>query len=588
MPRPAYTDGSPSLCDRWGRRSDLVFYAVLAILAVLMLVRAAYGTEWYGDESYALGTPMRYVAGDHPIVDSWESHFSSGILLTPFVWVLEKTKPDGTGIVLMFRYLFVAMQAIYAFALWRLIRPHAPSWAAIVTSCAAFLYVPYFYLIPYYNSIMLPAMMLSALALLRAFTGDEGRSGRWLVASGVLAGVGIIAYPTMLLALPFFCTGIVLEARRRSDSGDGLVRRTLVAFLGSMFAALGVFAVVTIAASGMRHLPEALPYFLHPVDRDISLSGLVSRLERTWTVLIAPAAAVLVFAVGALIARKRRAPLAGVIVATIVATIAVAFVVYRVKAPSISFLDMPQATALGIGMVVPLMMLCRRDARTDTLFRLLCIPAFGLGVGTLVASHEGFETAAMPAVIAMIATLLVLAGPRGGERDARWIGPAVALPVVGAALVAAFFLFIGAQYTAGDAAVRQLGTTITTGPYAGLHTTADNAALYMSYMKQLQPLEASTGRIAFLEEFPQGYLFTGRLPGTYSVWTTFATGDRLQRYLNINGNYPDDIVATRFTGPNGGVAAKPFAPPFGLTAFAKKYKERYRTQDFVVYGRVTK
>jgi hypothetical protein len=565
-------------------RADIVFYAVLLVLTALLLVRAAYGMEWYGDEAYAMGTPMRYAAGDHPIVESWESHFSSGMLLTPFVWALERATPGGTGLVLRFRYVFVLLQALYVLALWRIVRPLVPPWAAVLTAAAAFVYLPYFYVFPYYNSIMVPAFVLATLLLLRGFHEGEPRAGRWFAASGVMAGVGIIAYPTMLLAVPFFCAGLVAQRRAQPIAA----RAPVLGFLTGLGVTLGVFAAITLVASGFSHLAEALPPFLHPVDRDMSLHAIVSRLARTWSVLIAPALATAVFILAAMIARLRRRSMTGPVLAAVVAALASAFVVYRLRLPFISYLDMPQAAALGVGVVVPLLMLFDRDETSATLFRLLCVPAFGVALGTLLASHEGFETAAMPAVIVLIATSLALAArtdPREGmatDDAGRWR----AAGIVALGGVALFFLGILMQYTGGDGAVRQLDTRIASGPYAGVRTTAESAARYAAYMKALAPLHSSSGRIAFVEEFPQGYLFSGRRPGTYSVWTTFATGDRWQRYLDITGDYPDDIVATRFIGPNGGIARRPFAPPFGLAGFETKYRETFRDADFVFYERV--
>jgi hypothetical protein len=230
-------------------------------------------------------------------------------------------------------------------------------------------------------------------------------------------------------------------------------------------------------------------------------------------------------------------------------------------------------------------MLLAKDDDTSRLFRLLIVPAFGVGFGTLLASYEGFETAAMPAIIATIATLFALVYVARADQTERRVS-AVRLAGAGLALVALFFLYILMQYTGGDAAVRQLPATIATGPYAGIHTTAANAERYARYLAVLAPLRSTKGRVAFVEEFPQGYLLTGARPGTYSVWTTFAHGVRWQKYLDITGLYPQFIVATRFLGPNGGVVARPFAPPFGITGFSTAYRETYRDFDFVIYERV--
>lgn len=580
---------SPGAAGR--SRASIVFYVVLALLAALMVYRAAYGIEWYGDEAYSLGTASRYAAGDHPITQSWESHFSSGMLLTPFVWVLRRAAPDGTGIVLLFRYLFVVLNTLYAVAVWRLIRGLVPPWAAVLTTLTLYLYLPYFYVFPYYNSMMVWGFTLSSLLLLRGFSVAGGPSRtRYLVASGVLSGLGTIAYPTMLLALPFFCAGIWLAARASGEGGAP--RQPLVRYLAGLVATLGVFAVVLLVSSGFRDLGAALPYFLHPTDRDMSPGAMAYRIGRTWSVLITPAVTLAAFGIASLATRARRSPVAAAAVATVTAALT-AFVLYKFKFTFLSYLDIPQSVALAIGCLAPLMALRLRDARTRQLVWLLSLPALGLGVGTLLASYEGFETAAMPSIIALVATYAVMAlAARDGAADSGPGGAAgrprltdTRLVVAAMAAVAVFSLYTTMQYVGGDSAVRQLDTRMVAGPYAGIRTTAANAAWYAAYLEVLAPLRASTGRIAFVEEFPQGYLLTGRPPGTYSVWTTFSTGGRWQAYLDITGLYPDDIVSTTFKGPNGGFVATPFAPPFGLRDFAKKYTETYRDADLVIYSR---
>lgn len=583
------TIASPPADRRWTARKDLIFYGALIVLLALMLVRITYGMEWYGDETYALSTPTRYVHGDRPIVDSWESHFSSGMLLTPFVAALDKIYPDGTGIVIGFRYLFVILQVIFVFAVWRTIRPLIPPWAPILSACMVFLYLPYFYVFPYYNNIAVSLFTLSGLSLFRA-RAESGRTQRgFILAAGVLSGFGVVAYPTMLLALPFFGLGIALTSRREPERMP--MKRSLLYYGAAVGAVLGAFAVVAVLASGVTQLRAALPEFLNPVDRDTSLHAMGARLLRTSSVLVPSAATLVTVAVGMLATSRLKGAIArhGALIAAslgIVAAVVVAFGMYKLKIPGLSYLDMQQGCALAVAVILPLIALrVPRDLSAPAL-ALLTLPALGVAVGTLPASHEGFETAAMPALLAMLGTLFVLSAlatdallePDG--RRVRW------LFIASWGLLLAFFTFTGMQYVGGDAVVRQLDTRLTTGPYAGVHTTALNAEKYARYLRVLGPLRSEPGRIAFVEEFPQGYVLTGRRPGTYSVWTTFSTGDRWQRYLDITHNYPTTIVSTLYRGPNGGFGTTPFVPPFGLRDFSAKYREAYRDGEFVVWEQV--
>jgi len=577
------------------RRSLLVLCLVLAVLSSLLVVRARHGIEWFGDEAYALDTPMRYIAGDRPIIDSWESHFSSAMLLTPFVGILEKSAPNREGIVLHFRYLFIALQALYAACVWLLLRRLSGTWWAIAIAGTVFLYLPFFYVFPYYNNIAVATFTISTLLVLRGFSGSTSHRGRFLVGGGIMSAVGAISYPPMVIALPLFLLGIVLESRAQHDQGSDVWRAVRMYSIGA-FAALSVFLAITLVSSGWQHLAQALPNFTDPVDRDLSLGAIAIAFQKTASVMIAPVAAAIAFLLYAFVRGRKRASAVTAIALTIATSVVTAAALYRLHVSWLHFFDMPEAVAFGVGTAVLLLpMLTRRPPSTYRYLRLLCLPTLGLWVGTMLGSHEGFETATMPTVILMIAAILALIEAFDIERQSSDsnLSPS-AMPTVLAtgsmALLIAFFLYASTQYVAGDAAVRQLDALIDSGPYKGISTTRANVEQYENYMKVLGPMQSEPGRIAFVEEFPLGYLLSGRRPGTYSVWTTYARGNRWQRYLDLTGNYPQTIVATRVWGYGSAsdaekVNAVTVPPPFGLTEFTKKYVERYEDANFIVYER---
>lgn len=569
------------------RREMIVVLLVLAVLGSALVLRVHYGIEWYGDEANALNIAGRYAAGDRPVVDSWESNFSSGMLVAPFVWVLDRLNPDRSGIVLDFRYLFVAMQLLYAFAVWRLARPLASRWWAVVIAVLVGLYLPYYYLFPYYNNICFALFTLSALHLLRGFALPGSPDTRYLIGAGVLSGFGVIAYPTMILALPFFAIGMLAEMKTRD--GRPAAWAAIAKYAMAAGIVLGAFVLVTLVASGLRGIAEALPHFANPVDRNFALSAILGRFWRTKSVLITATAACLAGLVVASVRRGEAGRPVAAISATIVTSVVVAAGLYRLRVPWLSYLDMPQACALGIGLATPALALLRQGPPiTGKVLRLLCLPALGVALATVPASLEGFETASMPSVMLMVGAVLVLgdavAASRLQPQPAAGSSSATRYLAAGAAILAAmFFLYGSMQYVGGDAPTRLLDTAITEGPYSGIRTTRENVERYMRYERIFQPLALEPGRIAFIEEFPLGYVLTGRRPGTYSEWTTFATGDRWQDYLDLTGNYPTTIVSTTFIGPNGGVADAPFPPPFGLRDFEQKYREVRRNDEFVVY-----
>ena len=561
------------------RRFEIFFFVGLAVLAALMFYRASFGMEWLGDDAYTLSTATRYVQGDRPIVDSWETHFSSDMMAAPIVWALDRVSPDGTGLVLHYRYVFVVLQIIFAFVVWRLLRGLLPPPAAMLTSWIVFAYLPYYYVLLNYNWTRTATFTIAALLLLR-LCGREKPSPWPAVTAGVLYAIGTFAYPTMIVAVPFVVAGVWWARCNRAGKVIGW-------FLGGFFAFLAASVVVTIAWAGTAHLAQVLPLFTHPGDRDMSLVAIFARFNRTRAVLGAPLVGSIVFAALALTLRSRPQRDAIALTGAILASVLTALVTPSLPHPLLFYMDIPQAIMFGIGTAFLLLVIISKDRYYRRLFWLLYLPTIGMAIGASFASLEGFETATMPAIITAIAAFLALnhavekAKTVGASARVNWLVP-VALVTVLVALVVS-----DGWYYGGDSPVTQLTARLDQGAYAGIATTPANAALYAHYTKVFEPVRAAGGRTAFLEAFPTGYLMTGVRPGAYSVWSNFASGNRWQEYLDITGNYPTTIVSTRIPGPNGGLVAKPFAPPLGLRDFASKYYEIYRDADFVIYKRRT-
>ena len=600
------------IADRRQGTYVLVFILVVFVLGTMLVVRARHGLGWFMDEPYALDAPLRYIGGDHLIVDSWETHFSSAMLLTPFVWVIHRLSPANEGIVLNFRYVFVLLQVVYTVIVWRLLRRIVNERWAIAIAAIVMIYLPFFYLFAYYNNIAIAAFAVSSLLLLRMFAGGSVAdrtqvSTGLLIGSGIASAIGVIAYPTMIVALPLFAAAIALEIRA-AGGNYGQARRPIAAYALSATGALVLFGLITLASSGWTHLAQALPQFLLPADRDSSLAAIVLAYQKTWGVMVTSAVAAVVFLGYTLVRGRGKASAVTAVAVTTTAAVLTAAVLYRAKVSWLHYFDMPEACAMGIGVALLLLpMLKKRPAITGAVLRILALPTLGLALGTTLGSHEGFETATMPAIILAIGTFIALAAALAEKSDAdsagvgatapsrsrgtSWGSRASLLAAGSVALAFAFLLYGATQYVADDAPVRQLDTMIRSGPYKGISTTAANVEQYQRYQRALDPLSHEPGRIAFVEEFSLGYLMTGRLPGTYSVGTTYARGTRWQTYIDITGNYPTTIVATRVYGYGSRsdadkIADAPVPPPFGLRDFAEKYRQTYKDSDFAVYERI--
>lgn len=561
-----------------------IFLVMLAIAAALMVARVHFGIEWYGDEANALAEPMRYAMGDLPIAQSWHTQFSSGVFLTPLVRLLLAVRPDRSGLVIGFRLAYVLMQAALAVVVWRLLLRRVSDWAAAAIALGAFFYAPYFYVFPYYNDIAVAALLVSALATYAAFTSEHAPGRGTLALAGAALAVAVIVYPTMLLVVPFAVLGAFVYTRGRPGSAPS-IRSSILFYLAVVFGVLLLYAAAVLAIASRGPLLASLPYFLHPIDRDMSLGALVARFMRTKAVVGTSIVCLLTLGVALAAVRWTRVPRAVAIAAAVIVACLFAVLAPYLPHTLLYYMDIQQSAALAIALIVPVLMLVRRDDSVRAAFWLLTLPAIGAAAATAIVSYEGFETATMPMIVGAVATLLVLFQWSAEDSGVPARRLAAAAPLVASVGVIALLVGTTLSLTGGDEPVWRLNRTLSSGPYASVRTTSSGVERYDRYARLLTPLAQRGGRVAFVGEFPVGYVLTGSKPGTYSVWTTFPSGPLWQAYLDITGDYPATIVSTTFIGPNGGIADAPFEPPFGLREFAQRYRETYRDDEFVVYTR---
>lgn len=79
-----------------------------AVALAYMIWRAPYGFA-SSDECFYLSVPYRFIQGAAPFVDEWHGSQLAGFLLYPLMKLFLAISPDGEGMVLTFRYFFIAV-----------------------------------------------------------------------------------------------------------------------------------------------------------------------------------------------------------------------------------------------------------------------------------------------------------------------------------------------------------------------------------------------------------------------------------------------------------------------------------------------
>ena len=158
--------------------------------------------------------PWRWALGDRPFVDEQNLTQSAGLLAYPFVKLFALVRGgDVAGLVLYERHLYLALAVIVAACVFLLAR------RSLSASLAALVAAPFVTVVlfetPQLTANTLGALLLVAGAALGAVAVLGGRR-RYALAAGIAFGLACVAYPTVVLMMPFVAVFLAFSVGERT------------------------------------------------------------------------------------------------------------------------------------------------------------------------------------------------------------------------------------------------------------------------------------------------------------------------------------------------------------------------------------
>jgi hypothetical protein len=178
------------------------------------------------DESYYVLLPWRWVLGDRPFVHEQNMLQFPGLLAYPFEKLFGIVRGnDPTGLVLYMRHVYLLMMIAVAVGVFLLLRKLTRWQLALLVAAG---YVTFIFMATpqlSYNTMALAFLTLCAVFGARVVLGLGG-SG-YACASGAALGIAIVAYPSLLVLVPFFAVFFVFAQGRRAAAvlAEGAVAR---------------------------------------------------------------------------------------------------------------------------------------------------------------------------------------------------------------------------------------------------------------------------------------------------------------------------------------------------------------------------
>jgi len=545
-------------------KADRLAWLVLAILVIILMAIIPYGVDYWADESYAIATPTRYLMGDRPLVDSWDTNFSSAILTMPLLKTYVAVTGSNEGVVLAFRWLWVLVAAGTSVTALVVLRKQLSTWAALCVSLLPLL-APF----SGYAGDWL-WHILSVLVAVRLLDRPSARAW-WHILPGILSALGIVANPSTVTVVPFFGCALWLAHRVCGRPAQ----RAMLGYAAGLLT-LGATFLLALGVMSGPSVFQYLEYVVRPDDHDFGLAAQLTKLLSARSMVLFPI--VIGLAVGMIAGRALKIRTSSLAYLTAICGSLLSLVLAatgRVYSGSL-----PQALPFVLALCITATGLVSLRDQTRPHQYLLALPSLGAGVGWFLGSNGGWFAAIQMSALILAAALFwwPQAVQESGRADvALRRGAAFSLwSMIAVAAVAGLFLRPSGLIFDQRHRMQQ-------GPFAGIHTTASEAFWYERMVHDLTSLSPAPGRIAFLERFPLGYLLQQSKPGTYSTWVTSASSNRLQTYVDLTGNAPDRIVLTRFAAD---FRDGEFPLDVNLERFETDYRRVYVTPDFLVYDHV--
>lgn len=518
-------------------RADLLFALLLAGALGLMVAKCRYGFAYY-DETFYLTTARRFWCGDAPVAQEWNLAQFFALFTAPLVGLVEACNGGTEGIVLIFRYLYVTVQALAAVFLYLRLRRLSAVGAGAAALCFA-LFAPYNISALSYNSLGVLFLTLAGVLLATMQTHRTAQT----VLAGVLFAGAVLCCPFLTLG---YAVLVVLFLCRRLD------RRFFARFTAGVAILAVVFLAVTFTRTDPILFAKGLKTMLQSTDRSAESFG-------EGLLFCTPAAPFLFAALallGILCWRDRaKAHRPGYLAAACV--LALGFQLsFWLDNPYINFFMFP------LNLCVPFAAAVTTREEDRRLLRWLWAPGILYAFAISLASNQKFYALSLACTVATVAGVVLLLRVFAALRSDTSL-PGRAAKGLLVLVVAVQLVSLGVIRWYGvfwQEEPAKLTVELTQGPEAGIYTDPELAQQYETDLASIAPLEALTSDqyVLFVSRQSWMYLTTRARVGGFSTWMQLNDGirektkDQLSLYYDrmpykqpdavfVESKYPDVV-----------------------------------------------
>lgn len=538
---------------------------LLCLIGVLLLWHCRL-SFCQSDESFYLALVHRFWNGDRMILDEWNvGQFYSPILL-PFYALYRLIVPEGIGVYLYARIVYVLFSAIVSILFYqRCCNNSSSRFLALIAAVLPLLYSRANICGPSYYNLCFQFVVFSVLLLRK--DGDHDPLHRPFQA-GVFLSLAVLCNP--FLSIFVFCGLIVLYINRKT-------RKMFYNVLTGVVLTALVYLIYLMHFGNPLELFKGIPLLLKSPSSSGNFMTKIFQnrqdLLRYVSFYVFPTAII-----GSLMSlwywkREKQPGRIAKITYLFLCLLLIGYTASQSKI-SICFIITVPFTILIFPFVIRALLFRINDFA-------LIIYAFGVALATafFVASNTGIDAMTTGTCLSSAGGVLLLFDKEKDENCESVDNASVIIERV--VCISICFLLVGvfsAHRFLGiyrDAPVSQLTHRIENGPAAGLFTSDAHAAEYEMIMNEIIKLhkEYPNARVLFSRNLPWAYLASDWTCADFTVWSTLLSDPRIEKYYQTHQE-PDLVFI--FDESVAGYETAPFNNHFQINTFNRnEFKGTY-------------
>ena len=535
---------------------DIIFLVAFAAALVFLIWKCQFG---FGnvDEAFYMTTPYRLVQGDGLFQQEWHLSQMCSFLIMPIMKVYMMIVGNTEGIILNFRYIYTALQALGCLFIYYRLRKINKIGAGL-GALAFMIYAPFGIMAMSYNSL---GILDLSVALVTVFTAKKMKWLQYIIAGLFFAGA-VLCNPYLITLYAVFFAAVVIASIWRKKKRRLAPEDSVYTFKTWLFITIGCAAVAAafgafvLSRAEISKIIESIPYMLiDPYHVYRTFKNVIETYASSiitankFTILIyCMFLAELIFM---LIDRKREQHRKWYWIAASAITF-ILMMSFMVTFKYINFTMFPLNVLAFFGFVL------YRNEMIQKLFCRMWIPAMIYTFCIHWSSNQEFYAISSSSTAAIIGSIMiiVLAYKEAFAEESRVSFKSVA------AVALAVILFVSQFACEGYMRYKSVfwesldilqDTKIAEGPEKGVYASAASQQPYdelMDIKKMVDSEYPKAQSVAFVVESSWAYLIFGNLrAGTNSTWLA-GEGDGISEeavrkqmsYYEINPDKIPDLV----------------------------------------------